>query len=72
MQYRQILRLVLGYSLIGGLYILFSDQLLYLIAPDLDALKSISILKGLGFIAITAFTLWWLLVHMTRAESLRR
>lgn len=72
MQHRQILHLVFGYALIGALYILFSDQLLHFVAPDVEALKNISILKGLGFIAVTALTLWWLLIRMTHAEDLRR
>jgi PAS domain S-box-containing protein len=71
MQHRQIQHLVLGYLLVGTLYILFSDQLLYLIAPDLEALKSISILKGLGFVAVTATTLWLLLLRLNREEHQR-
>ena len=32
------------------------------IAPNLPSLKRVSIAKGLGFVVITALTLWWLLI----------
>jgi PAS domain S-box-containing protein len=71
MPHRQMLRIVLGYAILSGLYILFSDTLLYTLAPDLSRLSSVSILKGLGFVACTSLTLYVLLRRLKLEEGQR-
>lgn len=71
MRRNDILGIVLGYALVAGLYILFSDRLLYALAPDAAALQSVSIAKGLCFVGVTALTLWWLMQRLQRDEQAR-
>ncbi len=49
------------YLLIGGLWILFSDQVAAAIAHDTMGLTLLSTLKGWGFILVTALLLYWLI-----------
>ncbi len=71
MQHKQMLNIVLGYAILSAAYILLSDSLLYAIAPDLEALSSISMLKGIGFVAFTSATLF-VLLRRIRLDETRR
>jgi PAS domain S-box-containing protein len=71
MRRTDILYIVFGYALIAGLYILFSDRLLYALVPDASALQWVSIAKGLCFVAVTALTLWWLMQRLQSDEQAR-
>ena len=55
------------YLFIGGLWILFSDQLAARITSDPVLLTRISLYKGWGFILVTAFLLYWLIREHTNA-----
>ena len=55
------------YLLLGGLWILFSDQLAARITSDPVLLTRISLYKGWGFIFVTAFLLYWLIRQHTNA-----
>jgi PAS domain S-box-containing protein len=68
---RQILRVVGGYALIGALYILYSDSLLFALEPPLATAYSIGILKDLGLIVVTSLVLAWLLHRVRHREQER-
>lgn len=54
-------RISLGYFVIGALYILFSDRLVFLFSDDLRFVTSIQTYKGLIFITLTAILLYLLI-----------
>ncbi len=55
------------YLLSGGLWILFSDTLAAGIAADQAMLARISVIKGWGYVIVTALLLFWLILrHTTR------
>jgi PAS domain S-box-containing protein len=58
---RRSLRIVLIYAVVGALWILFSDQLLFALTSDPTTLADVAILKGLGYVATTAGMLYWLI-----------
>lgn len=66
---RAIIKLVISYAAVAGLYIVFSDSLLLYAGMDAASLGRISTLKGLGFVAITAGTLWLLLQRLHDQEQ---
>lgn len=68
---RQIALLVGGYAGIGALYILFSDAVLFRFFPDLPTAYHLGIIKGLGFIGVTAAVLAWLLNRINAGERSR-
>jgi PAS domain S-box-containing protein len=55
------------YLLVGGLWILFSDQVATRIAPDAETLTLISLYKGWGYVLVTALLLYWLIQRHTAA-----
>ncbi len=55
------------YLLIGGLWILFSDQAAARIALNEQMLATISLYKGWGYVLLTAFILYWLVQRHTIA-----
>ncbi|HSL44773.1 MAG TPA: PAS domain S-box protein [Anaerolineales bacterium] len=54
------------YTLIGGLWILFSDRIAAQIALSEEMLTTISLYKGWGYILVTAFMLYWLIQRHAR------
>jgi len=58
---RAILRIILPYVVLAGLWILLSDRLLGFLPLDAAALTQWSIYKGLAFVLITALLLYTLL-----------
>ncbi len=61
LQARTALRVTLIYTLVSGLWILFSDQLLDLLVNDPALQTRLSTLKGWGFVAVTAGLLYGLI-----------
>jgi PAS domain S-box-containing protein len=55
------------YLLAGGLWILFSDQLAAAVASGPAMLTRLSMLKGWGYIVVTALLLYWLIRRHTAA-----
>ena len=55
------------YLLLGCLWILFSDQLAAVIAPDQATLTKLSMFKGWGYVLVTALLLYWLIRRHTAA-----
>jgi len=55
------------YLLIGGLWILFSDQLAARVALSQEMLTTISLYKGWGYVLVTALLLYWLIKRHTAA-----
>lgn len=60
-QNRGALKIAGLYLLIGGLWILFSDQLVGAMTSDSATLTRLSTLKGWGYIIVTAMFLYWLI-----------
>lgn len=58
---RFALRAALLYALIGGVWILLSDQLVEWLSNDPKWIVMISVAKGLAFVAASAFAIWLLL-----------
>lgn len=54
------LRIALIYLLIGGLWIIFSDRLALAISSDIQMLARINLIKGWGYVLITAALLFFL------------
>ncbi|MCB1953567.1 MAG: hypothetical protein KDF61_16350, partial [Rhodocyclaceae bacterium] len=48
-----VIRLVLIYAFVAGLWIIGSDTLVESLFPDATALATANTLKGLGFVAVT-------------------
>ena len=57
------LRTSLIYAVLASLWILFSDRLLVSFVSNPQTIAEISILKGWGFVALTA---WWLYLNLRR------
>jgi len=55
------LRIVLIYALVGALWILLSDRLLFALTNDSATLTNVAVLKGLLYVAATAGMLYWLI-----------
>lgn len=72
MQQAYIFRIVLGYAVVAGLYILFSDTLTYALPLSPDTLARISLYKGLGFVLVTSVSLYLLLRHLREGEDARK
>ncbi len=58
-----------GYLILGGAWILFSDQIAARIALNEEMLATISLYKGWGYVLVTAILLYWLIQHYTAALS---
>ena len=62
--------IVAAYFLFGSLWILFSDSLLGYFTQDPGLLQRISVIKGLGFVLITALLLYYLVsAHVRRTSA---
>lgn len=59
--------IALGYAIVGGLWILLSDQVMATLFPDLDLLTAAQTYKGWGFIATTTGLLYLLLCRVLSA-----
>ncbi len=68
---RQIAQLVGGYAIVGSLYILFSDAILFRLFPSLSTAFHLGVMKGLGFIGITSIVLATLLHRIRAGERAR-
>ncbi|MBI5632777.1 MAG: PAS domain S-box protein [Nitrospirae bacterium] len=55
------LKIVIFYSVIGGLWILFSDTVLMALVKDPETYIKIAIMKGWGYVGVTAVLLYWLI-----------
>jgi two-component system, cell cycle sensor histidine kinase and response regulator CckA len=64
-----IIGIVAAYILFGCLWILFSDTLLRHFTRDPGLLQRISVIKGLGFVLITALLLYYLVTAYVRRTS---
>lgn len=64
-----IFKLVISYAAVAGLYIVFSDSLLLSAGMDAATLARMSTFKGLGFVVVTAGTLWLLLQRLRNQEQ---
>ncbi|MEX2132089.1 MAG: PAS domain S-box protein, partial [Pseudohongiellaceae bacterium] len=71
MPVKQILKIAGGYALISLLYISFSDWLLFTLFPNAANLQYVSMVKGWGFVILTASTLAALLRRIQLRESRR-
>ena len=58
-----------GYLILGGAWILFSDQIAARIALNEEMLATISLYKGWGYVLVTAILLYWLIQRYTAALS---
>jgi two-component system sensor histidine kinase UhpB len=52
-------RIALGYAAIAGAWIILSDRALGALLPEVKSLERWSMLKGLGFVAVTSLGLWF-------------
>jgi PAS domain S-box-containing protein len=57
------LKITAAYTISSGAWILLSDKIAYLMAPDAETLASWSTFKGLFFILLTAGFLIWIVCH---------
>lgn len=65
------LRIVVIYAIVGGLWILFSDNLLVTLVKDPARLTHIQTFKGWFYVLITAYMLYWLIDRHLREIRLR-
>ncbi|HET8808482.1 MAG TPA: hypothetical protein VFM76_08885, partial [Methylophaga sp.] len=63
-------RIALLYAAFASLWIVFSDQLIELLAQDKNALSQLQTFKGLIFVVVTTI-LVWLLVHRSLSSKIR-
>lgn len=71
MSLKQIVKVVGVYALVAALYIVFSDRVVFMLWSDPAVVQRISILKGWGFVFVTALTLAWMLLSQSRRELQR-
>ena len=64
---RSALRITVLYTLIGGLWIFFSDRIAAALSPNQDVFMLFSIYKGWGYILVTGLLLYWLIRRDTEA-----
>jgi PAS domain S-box-containing protein len=64
-------RIACFYALVSGIWIITSDRVAHVVAPDQETLEWISVIKGWAFVAVTAVMLWALVQRllMQVAES---
>ena len=55
------IRIAALYAIVGGLWILFSDQILFALVQDAATLSSVQTVKGWFYIVATSGTLYWLI-----------
>lgn len=68
---RRTAQLVGGYALVGALYILFSDSILFRLFPNLAAVYHLGLIKGMAFIGVTAVLLAFILNRIHAHERAR-
>lgn len=71
MSLNQILKVVGVYAFVAALYIVFSDRVVFMLWSDPAIVQRVSILKGWGFVFVTALTLAWMLLSQSRREMQR-
>jgi len=68
-----IIRILIFYALASSAWIIASDTILFTVSPDAAVARSISIYKGLGFVAITSILigglLYWELKKLEKAYT---
>lgn len=64
---RGALKIACIYLLMGGLWILLSDKFVGAVALDRNALIIFSMVKGWGYVIVTALLLYWLIQRSTTA-----
>jgi len=64
------IRIALMYAVFAGLWIIFSDQLIALVAADKNTLSQLQTFKGLIFVVVTTLLVWLLVHRSMRAQSL--
>ncbi|HEX5808606.1 MAG TPA: PAS domain S-box protein, partial [Anaerolineales bacterium] len=69
---RGALQIAALYLLLGGLWILFSDQVAARIAVNEEMLATISLYKGGAYVLVTTLLLYWLVQRNTAAISANR
>ena len=47
------------YAIVGCLWILLSDKILFFLAPDYETVSALGIYKGWAFVGVTAYLLYW-------------
>lgn len=55
------LKIAILYAVIGGLWILFSDTALMAVVKDPETFTRVAIIKGWGYVIVTALLLYWLI-----------
>lgn len=55
------LKIAILYAVIGGLWILFSDTTLMALVKDPETFTRVAIMKGWGYVIVTAWLLYWLI-----------
>ncbi len=68
-EHASVIRIVVIYAIVGGLWIFFSDTLLGWLTHDPDLIQRISIFKGIGFILFTSLLLYLLIHRHQRSMS---
>jgi PAS domain S-box-containing protein len=65
-------RVALIYGILGGLWILFSDQFVDALTNDADLLSTLQTYKGLAYIVVSTLGLYALVLYQTRAIRTRQ
>lgn len=68
---KEVVKIITIYSVVGGLWIYFSDALLRKFVSDRDTLSHLSVYKGLAFIVLTA-SLLYVLISRYLSKFLRK
>lgn len=64
--------IVVVYALVGILWIVGSDWLLYGLVPNLEEVYGISVVKGIAFISVMSVALYFLLSYLGKVEDRAR
>ena len=65
-------RIALTYALISGVWILLSDRLVQIVAPDPAWMTTLGILKGWAFVTVTAFLLFYMVKRLVGGVANRK
>jgi PAS domain S-box-containing protein len=52
---------IIGYAIFGLAWVLLSDQALLVVAPDVSALSTLGLWKGIAFVLMSSLMLYWML-----------
>ncbi len=63
------LRVSLLYAVVGAIWILASDRLVSLFLPDVQGITYFQTFKGIAFVTVTAFFLYWVLHRVERRRQ---